>query len=132
MRPEPMPAAADARSGPLVLRFENLFDHAGTLDLRYSAAARELSGREVVIEGYLSQSHGPQPRWSLVDQQGLCPDCSPVPAIALPGARAPMRAGDDGPVRVRGRLDYGLRIDDGVASMLRIDNAIIHWATGHT
>lgn len=129
MRPEPMPAEADERSGPLVLRFDDLFDHAGTLDLRYSASVRELSGREVVIEGYLSQSHGPQRRWSLVDQQGVCPDCSPVPAIALPGARAPMRAGDEGAVRVRGRLDYGLRIDDGVASMLRIDNATIGWAT---
>lgn len=85
MRPEPMPAEADERSGPLVLRFDDLFDHAGTLDLRYSASVRELSGREVVIEGYLSQSHGPQRRWSLVDQQGVCPDCSPVPAIALPG-----------------------------------------------
>ena len=125
MRPEPAPATANARSAPLMLRFENLFDHAGTLDLCYSASARELSGREVMIEGYLSQSHGPHPRWTLVDQPGACPDCSPVPAIALPGARAPMRAGDDGPVRVRGRLDYGLRIDDGVASMLRIDNATI-------
>ena len=128
MRPEPVAATAE-RSGPLMLRFDDLFDHAGTLDLRYSASARELSGREVVIEGYLSQSHGPQRRWSLVDQQGVCPDCSPVPAIALPGARAPMRAGDEGAVRVRGRLDYGLRIDDGVASMLRIDNATIGWAT---
>ena len=132
MRPEPVPVTADELSGPLVLRFDDLFDHAGTLDLRYSATARELSGREVVIEGYLSQSHGPHPRWSLVDQPGVCPDCSPVPAIALPGARAPMRAGDSGAVRVRGRLDYGLRIDDGVASMLRIDHATIRWATEQT
>src|SRR5712691_1894384 len=125
MRPEPAPTAAHQAPGPLMLRFDDLFDHAGTLDLRYSASARELSGREVMIEGYLSQSHGPHPRWTLVDQPGACPDCSPVPAIALPGARAPMRAGDDGPVRVRGRLDYGLRIDDGVASMLRIEHATI-------
>ncbi len=132
MRPEPVPVTADELSEPLMLRFENLFDHAGTLDLRYSATARELSGREVVIEGYLSQSHGPHPRWSLVDQPGVCPDCSPVPAIALPGAQAPMRAGDAGPVRVRGRLDYGLHIDDGVASMLRIENATIRSATEQT
>src|SRR2546428_4441008 len=110
MRPEPAPAPADERSRPLVLRFDDLFDHAGTLDLRYSASARELSGREVVIEGYLSQSHGPHPRWSLVDQPRACPDSSPVPAIALPGAQAPMRARDDGPARVCARLDYGLRL----------------------
>jgi hypothetical protein len=36
-----------------------------------------------------------------------------------------MRAGDDGPVRVRGRLDWGLRVDDGIASMLRIENAAV-------
>jgi hypothetical protein len=78
-----------------------------------------------MIEGYLAHAHGPHARLSLVDQQGLCPDCSPVAAIALIDAKAPMRAGDDGPVRVRGRLDYGLRIDDGVASMLRIENAAL-------
>jgi hypothetical protein len=124
MPPEPTPPALDTMA-PLALRFEDLFDHVGTLDLRYSAAARELSGREVMIEGYLAHAHGPHARLSLVDQQGLCPDCSPVAAIALIDAKAPMRAGDDGPVRVRGRLDYGLRIDDGVASMLRIENAAL-------
>ena len=76
----------------------------------------------MVIEGFLSRSHGPHSTVSLVDQPGLCPDCSPVPAavIALPGMRAPMREGD-GAVRVAGRLDYGLRIADGVASLLRIE-----------
>jgi hypothetical protein len=125
MPPEPTPPPGRETMAPLALRFEDLFDHVGTLDLRYSAAARELSGREVMIEGYLAHAHGPQARLSLVDQQGLCPDCSPVAAIALIDAKAPMRAGDDGPVRVRGRLDYGLRIDDGVASMLRIENAAL-------
>jgi hypothetical protein len=130
MRPEPSPATKTA--APLVLRFEDLFDHVGTPDLRYGAAARELSGRDVVIEGYLSHAHGA--RLSLVDQQGVCPDCSPVPAaaIALPGARAPMRAGDEGPVRVRGRLDYGFRIDEGVASMLRIERAAVRPVAGET
>jgi hypothetical protein len=122
MRPE----SASATAGqPLVLRFADLFDHLDTLELRYSASAKELSGRDVAIDGYLSRAHGPQARWSLVDQPGTCPDCSPVPAIALPGAQAPMRAGDDGPVRVHGRLDFGLRIDDGVASMLRIERASV-------
>ena len=93
-----------------------------TLDLRYSAPARELSGREVVIEGYLSHSHGPQPRWSLVDQHRR------VPRLRRRCRRSRCRVrgrrceqADEGAVRVRGRLDYGLRIDDGVASMLRID-----------
>ena len=97
------------------MRFEDLFDHVGTFDVRYGAAARELSGRDVVIEGYLAHTHGPHRPLSLVDQQGVCPDCSPVAAISLLGAIAPMRAGDDGPVRVRGRLDFGFRLDDGIA-----------------
>ena len=123
MLPEPPPACVPP--APLALRFEDLFDQVGTFELRYSAAARELSGREIVIKGYLAHAHGPHALLSLVDQQGLCPDCSPVAAIALLGAKAPMRGGDDGPVRVRGRLDYGLRIDGGVASMLRIENAAV-------
>jgi hypothetical protein len=121
MPPEP----ATTGQPPLVLRFADLFDGVDTLELRYSASAQALSGRDVVIEGYLSRAHGPQARWSLVDQPGTCPDCSPVPAIALPGAHAPLRAGNDGPVRVHGRLDFGLRIDDGVASMLRIGQATV-------
>ena len=125
MRPEPVPASADHAAPLLLLRFEDLFEGVGTLDLRYSAAARELSGRAVVIEGYLTRAHGPHPRWSLVDQPGACPDCSPVAAIALPDACAPMQAGDDGRVRVTGRLDYGLRVDDGVAAMLRIEAAAV-------
>jgi hypothetical protein len=123
MRPEASPACT--APPPLALRFEDLFDDVGTFELRYSAAARELSGREIVIDGYLAHAHGPHALLSLVDQQGLCPDCSPVAAIALLDAKAPMRAGDDGPVRVHGRLDFGLRIDGGVASMLRIENAAV-------
>jgi hypothetical protein len=117
----PEAAQGSAAGPPLAVRFEDLFDHVGTLDVRYGAAVRELSGRDVVIEGYLVRSHGRL--LSLVDQQGVCPDCSPVAAISLLGALAPMRAGEDGPVRVSGRLDYGFRIDAGTASMLRIENA---------
>jgi hypothetical protein len=116
----------DAELSPLAVSFADLFDHIGTLDIRYSDEARALSGRAVVIEGYLSRAHGPHSTVSLVDQPGLCPDCSPVPAavIALPGVHAPMQEGD-GAVRVAGRLDYGLRIADGVASLLRIESATL-------
>ena len=116
----------EAEGEPLAIRFADLFDHIGTLDIRYSDTARALSGRAVVIEGFLSRSHGPHSTVSLVDQPGLCPDCSPAPAavIALPGAPALMQEGD-GAVRVRGRLDYGLRIADGVASLLRIESATL-------
>jgi hypothetical protein len=113
---------------PLALAFADLFDHLGTDELRYNnAAAQTLSGRAVVIDGFLSHGHGPNAAMLLVDQQGACPDCSPAPtaAIALLGARAVPHAGDDGPVRVAGRLDYGFRIDGGVASFLRIENAVI-------
>ena len=123
----PEAARQSAAAPPLAVRFEDLFDHVGTLDVCYGAAVRELSGRDVVIEGYLVLSHGQL--LSLVDQQGVCPDCSPVAAISLLGALAPMRAGEDGPVRVRGRLDYGFRIDSGTASMLRIENAAVQLVT---
>jgi hypothetical protein len=112
---------------PLPLRFADLFDHLGTDDLRYSAAAQALSGRDVAIEGYLSHAHGPRPAMLLVDQPGLCPDCSPAPAavITLHGASPFPQAGDDRPVRVVGRLDYGFRIDAGVASILRIEEVAV-------
>src|SRR5262245_14077446 len=112
---------------PLSLRFADLFDHLGTDHLRYSAAAQALSGRDVAIEGYLSHAHGPQPAMLLVDQPGLCPDCSPAPAavITLHGASSFPKAHADRPVRVVGRLDYGFRIDAGVASILRIEDAAV-------
>ena len=123
MRLESAPSSTSAGDGPLVVQFADLFDHLGTFDLRYSATMAALDGRDVVIEGYLSHPHVPGGDLSLVDQPGLCPDCSPVPAaaICLPGARAPLTA-DDGPrlMRVRGRLEFGLRIVNGAASMLRI------------
>src|SRR3989475_2617467 len=126
MRRESAPIAAGSAAAPLALRFADLFDHLGTMDLRYSAAARALSGSEVVIEGYLSRSHGLEPALSLVDQPGVCPDCSPaVATIALTGARMPLQEGQDGAVRVTGRLDYGFRIDAGVASFLRIEAALV-------
>ena len=120
---ESAPPSASTDGGPLAVEFADLFDHLGTVDLRYSAAMSALNGRDVSIEGYLAHPHVPGGDLSLVDQPGLCPDCSPVPAaaICLPGARAPLTA-DDGPrlVLVRGRLEFGLRIVNGTASMLRI------------
>jgi hypothetical protein len=116
MRPDPP---------PLALGFADLFDHLGTDEMRYSAAAQDLSGREVAIEGFLAHAHGVRTGMLLVDQPGLCPDCSPVPAavITLTGASGFPPAGEENPVRVVGRLDYGFRIDEGVASMLRIEAA---------
>jgi hypothetical protein len=112
---------------PLVLGFADLFDHLGTDDLRYSTRAQTLSGREVTIEGFLSHAHGPRQTMLLVDQPGLCPDCSPAPAavITLPGASSFPQEGEARAVRVIGRLDYGFRIDAGVASMLRIEGAAV-------
>lgn len=110
---------------PLALGFADLFDHLGTDELRYSTAAQTLSGRDVTIEGFLAHAHGPRGTMLLVDQPGLCPDCSPAPAavITLSGARSAPQEGDERPVRVIGRLDYGFRIDAGVASILRIEEA---------
>ena len=63
----------------------------------------------------------------LVDQPGFCPDCSPAPAAAITlfGARGLPQAGEPRPVRVVGRLDFGFRIDEGVASFLRIEQAAL-------
>jgi len=127
MQAEPVAPATHGESPPLGLTFAELFDHLGTANLCYSARAQALSGHEVVIEGFLSRPHGLQAGHSLVSEPGVCPDCAlvPVPAIALPDACAPADAGADAPVRVRGRLSYGFRIDSGAASMLRIEAATL-------
>jgi hypothetical protein len=132
MQPEPGAPAAHAQPPPLGLSFAELFDHLGTANLCYSARAQVLSGREVVIEGFLSRPHGAQPGLSLVSEPGVCPDCAvvPVPAIALPDACAPADARGDARVRVRGRLGYGFHIDSGVASMLRIEAATLSLVDG--
>ena len=113
---------------PLALGFADLFDHLGTDEVRYSASAQTLSGRDVAIEGFLSHAHGSRDSMLLVDQPGVCPDCSPAPAavITLQGTSSFPQEGDVRPVRVIGRLDYGFRIDAGVASILRIEQAAVY------
>jgi hypothetical protein len=117
---------------PLELGFADLFDHLGTDDLRYSETAKACSGRDIVIQGFLSHAHGPRPSMLLVDQPGLCPDCSPIPspAITLFGTAPVPQEGEPRPVRVFGRLDYGFRIDEGVASFLRIEGAAVETLEG--
>lgn len=112
---------------PLVLGFADLFDHLGTDEVRYSATTKDLSGRDVAIEGFLSHAHGPRPSMLLVDQPGVCPDCAAVPpaVITLCCASPILSEGSEHPVRVVGRLDYGFRIDAGVASFLRIEEAAV-------
>lgn len=114
---------------PLGVTFADLFDNIGTDQLGYSARAGELAGRDVVIEGYLAHvhAHGPAAAATmLVDQPGLCPDCSPVPPAAITLLDASRMADvGAGPVRVIGRLDFGFRIIDGVASFIRIERASI-------
>jgi hypothetical protein len=106
--------------------FAELFDALGTDALGYGAGAKNLSGSRVAVEGFLSHSHGFDRSISLVQQPGLCPDCAgvPVAVIALPGIAMTPREGAR-PVRVVGRLDFGLRIVGGTASMLRIEDAAI-------
>jgi hypothetical protein len=104
--------------------FADLFDALGTADVSFGAGARRLSGSRVAIEGFLSHAHGASSGTSLVQEPGLCPDCSAVPVavIALPDLARIPREGER-PVRIVGRLDYGLRIVGGTASMLRIEQA---------
>jgi hypothetical protein len=114
---------------PLALGFADLFDHLGTDEVRYSATTKDLSGRDVAIEGFLSHAHGPRPSMLLVDQPGVCPDCAAVPpaVITLCCASPILSEGSEHPVRVVGRLDYGFRIDAGVASFLRIEQAAVEF-----
>jgi hypothetical protein len=112
---------------PLPVSFTDLFDGIGTFDINFSCAAQDLSGRQVVIAGFLTQPHGGQSGTLLVNEPGACPDCSPVPvpAITVSGLRVQPREGDDSVCRIRGRLDYGFRLDEGVASFLRIEQAVL-------
>src|SRR5262249_44203514 len=109
-RPEP-PRIELTEPVPLVLGFADLVHALGTA---------ELHGRAIAIDGFLSRPHVPQADPLLVDQPGLCPDCSlvPVAAITLPGFGASAlfqaTATDDGSpddrtVRIVGRLDFGFR-----------------------
>lgn len=115
-----------AQRAPQPVSFADLFAALGTADLTYGEGARKLSGRHVVIEGFLSHAHGPDRTVSLVSEPGVCADCSavPVPVIALPDLRLAPREGE-GMVRIAGRLDFGLKIAGGTASMLRIENPTI-------
>ena len=121
MRREVVPPAAER-----AVTFNDLFERIGTESLCYGAGAKDLSGSLIAIEGFLAHAHGPGCNVSLVQEPGQCPDCAAVPVavIALPGLRAAPREGER-PVRVVGRLDFGLRIVGGTASMLRIEDAAI-------
>jgi hypothetical protein len=111
--------------------FTALFDRVGTTDLGYSKLAASLSGSEVEIAGFLVATHDGADRVVLTDAPGACPDCAPapVPAVHLPGFKAPAARAAARAVRVRGRLSYGFAIAaDGYASFLRLEDA--HVATG--
>jgi hypothetical protein len=107
----------------VLLKFSELFDGLGSVDLRFSTACDDYSGKEVEIRGWLSQAHDGSRTVMLVNRQGDCPDCSPSPvaAVILPGFRAPKRA--TGAVTLRGRLSYGFAIRNGIASYLRLERA---------
>lgn len=114
---------------PRYVTFEDLFDNVGTDDLRYSQRAADISGTAIAIEGFLAHAHTHEipEEMLLVDQPGLCADCSPVPAavISLPGAIFDAGPAGGSPVRVVGRLDFGFKIEHGVASFIRIEDAAI-------
>ena len=104
------------------LKFSELFEGLG-----YSARCTELSGREVEIAGFVTESHDGRSQL-LVAEPGGCPDCSPVPipAITLPAFKIESAMS---PVILRGVLSYGFFVDaDGTASFLRLEKARL--ATG--
>ncbi len=105
------------------LKFSELFDGVGTDELRYSERCKALSGSDVELSGYLSQDHPESGRVMLVDQPGVCPDCSPAPVacLALPGF---VTKSTDSAVRLQGRLSYGYECDaQGNATFLRLESA---------
>ena len=107
----------------MLLKFSELFDGRGTDELRYSERCEALSGSEVELCGYLSRDHPESGRVMLVEQPGVCPDCSPAPVacLELPGFTA---SGAASAVRLRGRLSYGYAVDgQGNASFLRLEGA---------
>lgn len=122
MQPDGTPNAGQA----LLVTFADLFHSIGSDNLSYGPGAKDLCGVRVAIDGFLSHAHAPDRGISLVPEPGLCPDCAgvPVAVIALPDVSAIPREGER-PVRIVGRLDFGLRIVGGTASMLRIENAMI-------
>src|SRR5262249_835221 len=75
MRPEPV-CIEMTESAPLVVGFADLFDALGTAELRYSPRAHMLGGRVIAIDGFLARPHVPHSATLLVDQPGVCPDCS--------------------------------------------------------
>ena len=104
------------------LKWSELFEGFG-----YSTRCAELSGIEVEIAGFVTESHDGSVQM-LVAQPGGCPDCSPVPVatITLPAFRL---ENAKGPVMLRGVLSYGFLVDsEGKASFLRLERARL--ATG--
>lgn len=97
------------------LKFSDLFEGLG-----YSARCAALTGVEIEIAGWISRSHDGRVQM-LVAEPGGCPDCAPLPAIALPDSRIePVQT----EVTLRGRLSYGFQTDaSGTASFLRLENA---------
>ena len=112
------------------LKWSELFDGAGTDELRYSERCKALSGSDVELSGFLSQDHPESGRVMLVEEPGVCPDCSPAPVacLELPGFAT---QGADSAVRLRGRLSFGYAVDGkGNASFLRLEGARV--STGIT
>ena len=94
-------------------------------DLRYSAAARELSGRDVDDRRLPLAMRTARVRaccWSISRASVPTARRSPAPSSRCPAHRAPFRRrARIAPFGCVGRLDYGFRIDAGVASILRIE-----------
>ena len=110
------------------LKFSDLFDGVGTDALRYSERCKALSGSDVELSGFLSQDHPESGRVMLVEQAGVCPDCSaaPVACLELPEFATKVM---NSAVRLRGRLSFGYVVDaKGNASFLRLEGARV--ATG--
>ena len=101
------------------LKFSELFDVDATGVPAYGKRCAALSGTEVEITGWLSPAHDGSGELMLVERSGECPDCSPVPAITLPGFTK-----GEGAVTLRGRLSYGFATDHrGKGSFLRLEGA---------
>ena len=121
-----------AAGEPAGLQFEQLYESYGVRGLVFSALLRSLTGRDVVIRGYMAPPLKPESHFFVLTREpvALCPFCqsdaewpSDIVVVYLKAASPLVSAGDA--VSVRGRLEVGSWTDPetGFVSQIRIVDA---------
>lgn len=134
-------AASLAASRPAaaveLVTFDGLYKSFGVLGLAYSDRVTSLTGREVVIQGYMAPPLRAESNFFVLTREPLaiCPFCQSdadwpldIVVVYLKGASPLVRAGTR--VSVAGRLETGSWTDPetGFVSQLRLADAHYHAA----